>query len=52
LGPVLRLAEPEHALIARAAAGGRFEPVSVDPGEHEVSASIEVTFALEADRKT
>ena len=48
LGRPLRLAEPEHQLIARAAAaGGRFEALSVDPGEHEVSASIEVTFALE-----
>ena len=48
LGRPLRLAEPEHGHVARAqAAGSRFDAVQVDTGEHEVSASIQVTFALE-----
>jgi uncharacterized protein YggE len=48
LGRPLRLAEPEHGLVLRPAAAGRAgEAVSVDPGEHEVFASIQVTFALE-----
>ena len=53
LGRPLRLTEPDartvtrssgHAVAAVAAAAA---PVPVDPGEHEVFASIEVTFALE-----
>lgn len=48
LGRPLRLAEPEHAFIGRAmAAGGGYDAVSIDPGEHEVSATIEATFTLE-----
>ncbi len=44
LGPALRLAEPEDRLVA---AGGGFDFARIDPGEHEVFASVEVTFALE-----
>ncbi len=51
LGPPLRLAEPEFAHGGWvAAAASRAESVPVDPGEHEVFASIEVTFALEPGR--
>ena len=52
LGRPVRLAEPEHMFIGRAmAAGGGPDSVSVDPGEHEVSASIEVTFAFEPEAR-
>jgi uncharacterized protein YggE len=49
LGAPLRLTEPEdwHGVRAFAAGGGGGEHVSIDPGEHEVFAAIEVTFALE-----
>ena len=48
LGRPLRMAEPEHGFVGRAmAAGAAADSVSIEPGEHEVSASIEVTFALE-----
>jgi uncharacterized protein YggE len=49
LGRAVRLAEPEdwHGVRAFAAGGGGGEHVPIDPGEHEVFASIEVTFALE-----
>lgn len=48
LGRPLRMSEPEdwHGARAMAAAGGGSEHVAIDPGEHEVFASIEVTFAL------
>jgi uncharacterized protein YggE len=51
LGRPLRLTEPEdwHGARAFAAAGGGSEHVSIDPGEHEVFAAIEVTFALDPD---
>jgi uncharacterized protein len=55
LGPPLELSEPEMQRPARFArttaqrvsAG---DPLPVEPGEHEVSASIQVTFALEAGK--
>ena len=48
LGRPLRLAEPEPGQVGWvAAAARRVDSVSVEPGEHEVFASIEVTFALE-----
>jgi uncharacterized protein YggE len=51
LGRLIRLSEPEHThVIARAAGGLKpmgVEPLPIDPGEHEVAASIHVTFALE-----
>jgi uncharacterized protein YggE len=51
LGRLIRLTEPSdmHA-VARAAGGLRpmvAEPMPVEPGEHEVAASIHATFALE-----
>jgi uncharacterized protein YggE len=54
LGRPVRLAEPEGRFapfrgggaVAVAAAGG-LEPMPIEPGEHEVIASIQVTFALE-----
>jgi uncharacterized protein len=54
LGRPLRLTEADsrNSPLAGAwvaAGGGGFEPVPIDPGEHEVFASIEVTFALEPD---
>jgi hypothetical protein len=56
LGPPLRATDevgrrPSNTPLAWVAAGGGgdFDPVSVEAGEHEVSASIEVTFALELD---
>ncbi len=56
LGALLKLAEPENASFARRAGGG-LQPMAasagssmpIEPGEHEVSAAIEVTFALEVD---
>lgn len=55
LGALLQLAEPEHASFGRRSGGG-LRPMSaggepsmpIEPGEHEVSAAVEVTFALEA----
>lgn len=48
LGRPLRMAEPEHVHVrATTASAGRFDAVAVDAGEHEVFASIAVTFALE-----
>jgi uncharacterized protein YggE len=50
LGRPIRLIEPEHGHIGReVAASARFDSVPIDPGEHEVAASIRVTFALETD---
>jgi uncharacterized protein len=54
LGRPLRLTEPEGRRFAPAAAwvaagGGEFDPVPIDPGEHEVFAAIEVTFELDPD---
>jgi uncharacterized protein YggE len=51
LGRLIRLTEPDHAhVVARAAGGLRpmvAEPMPIEPGEHEVAASIHATFALE-----
>ena len=53
LGAPLRLAEPDDPFVSRrsggwVAAAGAAEPMPVDPGEHEVFASVVVTFALES----
>jgi uncharacterized protein len=53
LGPLLKLAEPEDRVARRA--GGRLRPLAasgdasmpIEPGEHEVSAAVVATFALE-----
>ena len=51
LGRLIRLTEPDHThVIARAVGGLRpmvAEPMPIEPGEHEVAASIHATFALE-----
>jgi uncharacterized protein YggE len=48
LGRPLRMTEPEHGHVGWVApARASRDHVQVDAGEHEVSASIEVTFALE-----
>ncbi len=51
LGRLIRLSEPDTPFTAIRTAGGlrtmSAEPIPVDPGEHEVAASIHVTFALE-----
>ena len=51
LGRLMRLTEPDHAsVVARAAGGLRpmvTEPMPIEPGEHEVAASIHATFALQ-----
>jgi uncharacterized protein YggE len=53
LGQLIRLAEPDNPhFVARAVGGLRpmaAEPMPVEPGEHEVTASIHATFALELD---
>ena len=49
LGPLLRLAEPDGHFMFRAASGPRSmggEPMPIEPGEHEVTASVQATFAL------
>jgi uncharacterized protein YggE len=52
LGPLVRLAEPEGPeVMARRAAhqplsAGAPEPMSIEPGEHDVAASIQATFSL------
>jgi len=51
LGRLIQLTEPNDAhMVARAAGGLRpmaVEPMPVEPGDHEVAASIQATFALE-----
>jgi uncharacterized protein YggE len=51
LGRLIRLTEPDSAhIVARTAGGLRpmaVEPIPVEPGEHEVTASIHATFVLE-----
>lgn len=57
LGPLLKLAEPDDRLARRA--GGRLRPMAasgdssmpIEPGEHEVSAAVVATFALELARE-
>jgi uncharacterized protein YggE len=54
LGPLVRLAEPDAPLVpapamrSRAAMAGD-QALPVEPGEHEVAASIYATFMLELD---
>ena len=50
LGQLIGLTEPDHAHTARTAGGLQpmaVEPMPVEPGEHEVTASINATFALD-----
>lgn len=50
LGRLIQLTEPADPHITRAAGGLRpmaAEPLPVEPGEHEVTASIHATFALD-----
>lgn len=49
LGQLVRLSEPgeQHRVFATAARAARREQLPVEPGEHEVTASIEATFLLE-----
>jgi uncharacterized protein len=52
LGPLVRLVEPRdphfmHAVAARAPAQVGYQPMPVEPGEHEVTASIRATFSLD-----
>ncbi|HEX5193983.1 MAG TPA: SIMPL domain-containing protein [Solirubrobacteraceae bacterium] len=53
LGEPLALSEPHepHMIepLALRAAAGHAEPLEIEPGEHEVSASVQVTFALQRD---
>ena len=53
LGPLLRLTEPDAPFTRVRAAGGLrpmvAEPMPIDPGEHEVEASIHATFALDTN---
>jgi uncharacterized protein YggE len=53
LGRLLRLTEPDDGHIGIRTAGGlrpmAAEPMPVEPGEHEVTASIHATFALDLD---
>ena len=51
LGRLLELIEPDLVNVMAARAAGRVlgaEPMPVEPGEHEVAASVRATFALEA----
>lgn len=52
VGRLLRLSEPfeqmRHAVALQSVSGGtRREPIPVEPGEHEIAASVHATFALE-----
>jgi len=51
LGRLIRLSETDDRFVAVRARGGpramAAEPMPVEPGEHEVTASIEITFVLE-----
>jgi uncharacterized protein YggE len=55
VGHPVELSEPNthvvqrHARAAALSARGPIEPMPVEPGEHEVSASIQATFTLELD---
>jgi uncharacterized protein YggE len=49
LGRLLRMTEPDEHLSVRAAGGLRpmaTEPVPIEPGEHDVTAAVQSTFAL------
>jgi uncharacterized protein YggE len=53
LGRLIRLAEPDHHIAIRTAGGlapMAAEPVPIEPGEHEVTASVHATFALNLDQ--
>lgn len=52
VGRLIRLSEPaeqmRHAVALQSASRGpRHEPIPIEPGEHEIAASIQATFALE-----
>ncbi len=50
LGRLIALTEPDHHVAIRAAGGFKpmaAEPMPIEPGEHEVTASIHATFALD-----
>ena len=51
----LKLAEPENSFIRRTGlrpmAASREPSMPIEPGEHEVSAAVVVTFALELTRQ-
>jgi uncharacterized protein len=50
LGPVIRLAEPDQHHAIRAAGGLKplgAEPMPIEPGEHEVTAAVQATYALD-----
>jgi uncharacterized protein len=53
LGRLIRLTEPDAPFTGIRAAGGLrpmvAEPMPIDPGEHEVEASIHATFALDVN---
>jgi uncharacterized protein len=52
LGRLIRLAEPDEKVAVRAAGGLRpmaAEPIPIEPGEHDVTASVHATFALDLD---
>ncbi|HZT83920.1 MAG TPA: SIMPL domain-containing protein [Gaiellaceae bacterium] len=51
LGSLIRLSEPgdRHVAFATGLRAAPREPMPVEPGEHEVAASVEATFALELD---
>jgi uncharacterized protein len=56
LGPLLKLAEPEDRFVRRSGGGlrpmaaSRDSSMPIEPGEHEVSAAVVATFALEPTR--
>jgi uncharacterized protein len=50
LGRLIQLTEPDHPVAIRAASALKpmaAEPMPIEPGEHEVTASIHATFALD-----
>jgi uncharacterized protein YggE len=52
LGPLIRLSEPDVPFTGERMSRGlrpamAVEPIPIDPGEHEVAASIQATFALQ-----
>lgn len=52
LGRLVRLAEPDQHFAIRAAGGLQpmaAEPMSIEPGEHEVTAAVHATFTLDLD---
>jgi uncharacterized protein len=52
LGRLIRMAEPDEHFAIRVAGGVKplaAEPMPIEPGEHEVTAAIQATFALDVD---